>query len=312
MTIGFSVCTVSTSAFSATPVPGRLRQRLQRVHRSPGGAGFSAGVRPGTWVPCLERGIQDRQGVPWRRRGRRHVSARTWSGRRAAAAAPGATEVETCSSRRAPRRSSALRSAGLRWIAPNIVAIFPNSSRVHLRDRRHRTHELVQGCRRSRMSSVLGSDIARHWLEVTEQRRQAREHLIERRPARGQRVAEPDEIVLDRPPRLGVEDLEHVVELDRDVRSASRARWRRPRSRCQDTPLWRWRIEPRCRARLDRSWSSRSAPCRYDFSSFSVSCAPVRPFFHSSPASATTPGRSEVPLARRCPRPARIRSRCPP
>jgi hypothetical protein len=50
---------------------------------------------------------------------------------------------------------------------------------------------------------------------VAQQRRQAGDRVVERRPASGQRVAEADQVLVDRRPGLGIERLEQILELHR-------------------------------------------------------------------------------------------------
>ncbi len=54
-----------------------------------------------------------------------------------------------------------------------------------------------------------------HRLEVLEHARQLAQRLVQRRPASGERVAELEQVLLDRDPGRGVERAQHLVDLDR-------------------------------------------------------------------------------------------------
>jgi hypothetical protein len=96
--------------------------------------------------------------------------------------------------------------------------------RVDLRHRRHRAHERVEPVQEASQLGARVRKVTGDRFEVPKQRRQTRDRVVERRPARGERVAEPIEVLLDRTPGVGVEHLEHVVELDRHVRLRLRQR----------------------------------------------------------------------------------------
>ena len=91
-----------------------------------------------------------------------------------------------------------------------------------LRDRRQRPGEPVQRVDQRGQAGARIRQCSRDRLEVAEQRRQARERVVQGRAAAGQRVSEPDQVLLDRAAGLGVERLEDVVELHRHAASG---RW---------------------------------------------------------------------------------------
>ena len=106
---------------------------------------------------------------------------------------------------------------GSREIASNVVAMS-----VNRREATGATGATVPvnalSERRNRVSPVLGKTGPSDGLEMPEQRRQARDRVVQRRAAAGERVPDPDEVLLDRAPGPLIECLEDVLELDRHGR----------------------------------------------------------------------------------------------
>ena len=143
-----------TSALSAMFVPGAAASVCSACIVC-WSLAFSAGVRPSTCVPCSSAGFSTGSaassdfvaGVMFCPNVVRSVSSGCWAA---------SDWVETCSVD-GDSLIVALRSGGLRSIAPNVVAIFPNSSALTCATGATAPMNEFSPSK-NRVSSVLGSD----------------------------------------------------------------------------------------------------------------------------------------------------------